>query len=200
MLKLSCNHPNIIIILKLGVRNGGVMENEIDISAEGLEKGIVRDGQTLVAWDSIQTCVSNCPIFSVCNHKTKEHNKCNLQIQYLQNLTNTIFTTYRYCSPEVMFKIGMHLVPLYSQLCRQKIVEKAVIELAYEDAKGVTRIHPIYKEIRETLKVITLIWKEMGFSPNVDPNLPKPGRPGFGDPNHYENISANSDNKRNVIR
>lgn len=174
---------------------------DINISNDSMNKGLVREGHELMAWDCIQTCHQRCPIHSICTYKNTTSSKCALQINYLENLTKTIFKTYRYCNDEIMFKIGMHLVPLYSQLCRQKIVEKAVEELAYEDNKGVTRIHPIYKEIRETLKVITVIWKEMGFTPEMGTNLPVPkGRPGFGNPDHYEEISKNADNKRDLIR
>ena len=178
------------------------MENEtaIDISLDSMNKGLVRENHPLMAWDCITECEESCPIHSKCTYKKTPHTKCALQITYLENLTTTIFNTYRYCSEEVMFKIGMQIVPLYSMLCRQKIVEKSVMNLAYEDAKGVTRIHPIYKEIRETLKTIAGIWKEVGFVGSVDPALPLVGRPGFGDPNHYKNISQGADNKRNLIR
>jgi hypothetical protein len=126
-------------------------------------------------------------------------------MEYLQAFTDMIFTTYRYLDASDTFKIGMQLIPLYSQLCRQKIVEKSVLRLAYQDAKGVTRIHPIYKEMRETMKTISCLWKDMGFMATPDPKLPGgeskvAGRSGFGDPNHYTEISKNADNKRNLIR
>lgn len=176
----------------------------IDMCNSSMVKGEVRDGKNLVAWDCIQDCrPDSCPIGSQCMYKASE--KCGVQVQYLQALTDTLFTTYRYLSEEMLFKIGMHLVPLYSQLCRQKIVEKSVGSLCYEDAKGVTRIHPIYKEIRETMKVIVVMWKEMGFNgmPNgANPDVPTfmNNRDGFGDPTHYANLVKDADNKRNVIR
>lgn len=173
----------------------------INMTNNSLNKGIVREGKQLIAWDCVQECDhNNCPLSEKCVYRVDEGEKCALQASYLQALTDTIFTTYRYLNEDVLFKIGMHLVPLYSQLCRQKIVEKAVVNLCYEDSKGVTRIHPIYKEIRETMKVITLFWKEIGFSEMVNPDLPAVGRVGFGNINHYNNISQNSDNKRDVIR
>jgi hypothetical protein len=101
---------------------------------------------------------------------------------------------------DILYKVGMQLVPLYSMLCRQKIVEKSVGNIAYEDAKGITRIHPIYKEIRETMKTIAVISKEIGFTNVVDPDLPAVGKDGYGDAGHYERLTQNADNKRDVIR
>lgn len=178
-------------------------ERTIDISSQSLEKGEVRDGKQLVAWDCIQTCNDACPIRNNCTYKTAYGVACELQKSYLESLTDMIFSTYRYLNDDMLFKIGMQLVPMYSQLCRQKIVEKSILSLTYEDNKGVTRIHPIYKEIRETIKTIGCVWKDIGFTPLI-PDVPAgtPGnkRPGFGDPDHYARISQGADNKRDLIR
>lgn len=175
--------------------------NDIDISSDNINKGLVREGKSLIAWDCIQTCdLENCPISETCVYKKNEGDKCKLQVEYLQSLTNMILTTYRYLNDDMLYKVGMQLIPLYSMLCRQKIVEKSVISLAYFDAKGIVRIHPIYKEIRETIKTITVVSKEIGFTDIINPDMPRIGREGFGDVNHYEEISKNADNKRNIIR
>jgi hypothetical protein len=56
------------------------------------------------------------------------------------------------------------------------------------------------------MKTITTIWKDMGFISVPNPSLPavpgdkNTGKTGFGDPNHYTEISKNADNKRNLIR
>lgn len=179
----------------------------ITIGGQSLQKGELRDGKQLVAWDCVQECDPLvCPIGNNCTYvSNKGDAKCQLQIEYIQSFINTVFGTYRYMGEDDMYKVGMHLVPLYSQLCRQKIVEKSVKSLCYEDAKGRVCIHPIYKEMRETMKVISMQWKDIGISAAIDPNLPNPnqfvgGRAGFGDPNHYTNITAGAEIKRNVIR
>jgi hypothetical protein len=187
----------------------------INIGSQELRKGEIREGKQLVAWDCVQDCVPDvCPIGRKCLYaerslSRKGGGRCALQVEYLQAFVDMIFTTYRYLDDGDTYKVGMMLVPLYSQLCRQKIVEKGVEQLAYEDAKGVTRIHPIYKEMRETMKTITTVWKEMGFKVPVNPSLPAGALPtgnsvykhgGFGDPTHYATISQGADNKRNLIR
>lgn len=182
-------------------------EPSIDINAGTLAKGEFREGKQLVAWDCIQECRDRCPIYHLgCAYKAVSK-PCGLQTDYINNLTNTIAKTYRYLNDDMLFKVGMQLVPLYSQLCRQKIVEKSVLSLTYEDNKGVTRIHPIYKEIRETIKCITVVWREIGFTPIIPDPLNQAmggrqgaGASGFGDPNHYRTITQNADNKRDIIR
>jgi hypothetical protein len=175
------------------------------ISNASLNKGLVREDKQLVAWDCIQDCVpERCPIGTRCTYKHHSDPKCAVQTEYLQTFVDTIFRTYRYMDEAEMYKIGMHLVPLYSQLCRLKIVELGVGAVTYEDLRGVTKIHPIFKEIRDTLRVISSLWRDIGFTGPNAPALPGDvfagGREGFGDPGHYARISQDSDNKRNVIR
>lgn len=180
----------------------------VTLGDQSLQKGEVREGQQLIAWDCIQDCVPhNCPIGNNCVYSALSTSdpscKCSLQKQYLQSFVDMIFSTYRYMDEGDMFRVGMHLVPLYSQLCRQKILEKSVDSISYVDNKGNIRIHPIYRELRETMKTITSIWKDMGFQNVANPRLPDSGivkNNGFGDPNHYERLLQHADNKRGITR
>jgi len=175
----------------------------IDISNSSMQKGLVREGKSLIAWDCIQEChTEDCPIRNACLFKplpTDEVKKCNVQIQYLNALTDMVFTTYRYLNDDVLYKIGMHIIPLYSMLCRQKIVEKSLINITFLDNKGNIKMHPIYKEIRETMRIISDMWKSVGVLSMPDPEAGT-GRVGFGDNGHYAKISENSDNKKGIIR
>jgi hypothetical protein len=177
----------------------------IDISCSSMTKGTVREGMELKSWDCIQDCNKDqCPIGHSCIYSASSSPKCALQTEYLQSFVDIIFRTYKYIDEADMFKIGMHLVPLYSQLCRMKIAEKGVTAVTYEDLRGKTCIHPIFKEMRDTMKTISMLWKDLGFTEVLNPALPDGsgiyGRGGFGDPNHYAMISADSTSKRNVIR
>lgn len=178
---------------------------QIDITSNTLQKGQIREGQQLVAWDCVPDCdIDACPLGNTCTYQHKS-NKCALQTEYLQSFIDMTLRTYRSISEDDMFKIGMHIIPLYSNLCRMKIVEKGLREVTYIDAKGNPKVHPVFKEIREIIKVITSLWKDMGFLKIPNPNLPNPtafvgGREGFGDPNHYASLTQDATNKRNVIR
>lgn len=182
--------------------------SNVNIANNTLQKGEVREGKQLVAWDCIQDCVpERCPIGTKCVYAPQSASSglCALQQQYLQSFVDVVFSTYRYIDDGDMYKIGMLLVPLYSQLCKQKILEKSLGYICYEDLKGKVNVHPIYKEMRETMKTITAVWREMGFTAGPNPELPREAligksNNGFGDPDHYKNITQNAENKRNVIR
>lgn len=174
-----------------------------------LEKGTIRDGHKLFAWDAIQECRSNdCCVASKCSYLKK--GKCGLQVHYLKTLTNTICSTYKYLDDMQYFKIGMQIIPLYSHLLRLKLLEMSITDVVYENAKGIKFIHPVYKEIRQTLSTIHLMWKDLEMNPLL-PDVPSPANPedpGIGDtgdvmngdPNYYAKLSEGNVLKRRKIR
>ncbi|MGD9700588.1 hypothetical protein [Acinetobacter sp.] len=179
-----------------------------NIGNQSIRKGIVRDNIPLVAWDCIQDCVPDrCHIGQSCEYAHISHSnkgtggKCALQTEYIQSFISTVLKTYKYLDESDMFKVGMHLVPLYSQLCRQKIVEKAVGDIMQLDHRGNMKVHPIYREIRDTIRVISGLWRDMGITSCMNPSLPSSTpKEGFGDPTHYAKLIAGAENKRNVVR
>ena len=179
-----------------------------NIGSQSLRKGQVRDGIQIVAWDSIQDCVPDrCPIGHECEYASKSHSanggggKCALQTEYVSSFIAIVLRTYKYLDEADMFKVGMHLVPLYSQLCRQKLVERSLGDIMQVDNRGNSRVHPIYREIRDTLRTISSLWKDMGVTGTILPEVPEyKAREGFGDPSHYARLVAGAENKRNVVR
>lgn len=176
--------------------------------SKSLHKGEVREGVQLVSWDCIQECdPERCPIGLKCLHATQSFGKqCMLQVDYINELTTTILDQFPDIAVDDMYRFGMHLVPLYSNLCRMKIVEWSLRDIMVEDSRGNLKIHPIYAEIRNTIKTITSVWRDMGFlrPPGIGgPSVPGEsafGRNnGYGDPNHYARISQQED-KHDVIR
>lgn len=176
-----------------------------NIGSTTICKGEVREGVQLVAWDCIQDCdPAMCPLGQDCDFVGKSHSansKCALQTEYIQSFIDVVLKTFKYLDESDLYKVGMHLVPLYSQLCRHKILEKSVGQVAYIDHKGCPKIHPVYKEIRETIRIISGLWKDMGVTSMPDPTLPRVAdNKGFGDPNHYARLIEGAENKRNVTR
>ncbi len=174
-----------------------------------LEKGFIREGHKLFAWDAVQECQKeNCVVASRCNYLRV--GKCGLQVSYLKTLTDTICSTYKYLDDIQYFKIGMQIIPLYSHLLRLKLLEMSITDIVYTNAKGIKFIHPVYKEIRQTLSTIHLMWKDLEINPGI-PSIPNPSsseeetmledtRLLNGDPTYYQKLTESNSSKRRKIR
>jgi hypothetical protein len=169
-----------------------------------LDKGLVRENVTMFAWDGVQECdADTCPVSNLCNYIKK--GKCAVQMSYLKALYGAILGTYKYLDEAMLFKIGMQIIPLYVQLVKMQMVELSLESPTYTTDKGAVLPHPIYKEIRETLKTIHIMWKDLdlAFSFNSKPKLSGSTGTGdleHGDPTYYKRISEEETNHVGVIR
>ncbi len=141
------------------------MSSEIQLRNLGdtsLDKGVI-NGKQIIAWDAIGNCKGNdCLVYDRCSFLKK--GKCGVQMNYVQTITRTVMDRYRYLDEMALMKIGLHIVPLYSQLCKMKILEMALEDIDIVDDRGRVVIHPVYKSIRETLAVITMMWRDLDIS------------------------------------
>lgn len=173
-----------------------------------LNKGEVRKGVTLFAWDGVQDCnPERCPVLNKCTYQ--KEGKCQVQTQYLDNLYQAITTTYKYLDQVMLFKIGTQIIPLYAHLMKLKIVELSLTSPMTVTSKGGLVIHPVYKEIREVLKTIAVMWKDLDLtfetSLNPDPTgsaTPAQGKRDFekGDPTYVKRMSERQISRKGVIR
>ena len=126
-------------------------------------KGVTDDGLQLVIWDYVERCRNKkCPISDKCTYGRT--GKCMVQVKYL----NAVFAPLQEIietvgDPIMMQMIGLHLVPLYHQLVKMKMVEMTVKDPVLDDAKGGKRTHPVYKEMRDIMKSIMMHWKDSGL-------------------------------------
>lgn len=144
-----------------------------------VERGKTRNQQVrLYSWDAINDCqAENCVAYQFCRYDKK--GKCTIQANYLRAFSDVMFTNFAASFTEGDFYyIGMHMMPLYKTLCKLKIEELAVTRVINVDEKGVRRVNPVYKEIRETIKLINSLWKSMGMTKGP---APIPGDPDFPD-------------------
>lgn len=193
------------------------MENEkelIDPSKIGdfnLEKGALRENVQMFAWDGIRECSEDCPMYDDCSYPHK--GKCAVQMQYVGALYKAILGTYKWLDEAMLFKIGMEVIPLYVHLSKLQITELSLTTPVVESKKGVG-IHPVYKEIRETLKTIQMLWKGMdlafsfaeksklkGIMNGVSENT-KDKEPDYekGDPDFHKKLSEKGPSRKGVIR
>jgi len=155
----------------------------------GVMKGKTEDGEvSLYSWDVVSECIrEDCPAFLNCPYQ--KEGRCHAQVQYLKSVVAIVFANYDEITEPQLYRVGMHLVPLYKTLCRLKLEEIGTTSVAYTDSKGNRKINPIFKEIRETIKVIELAWKTIGLDRIMEESTPDP----FGDEkegNYYEEMAG----------
>lgn len=186
-----------------------------------LDKGLARKDTNMYAWDSIPMCnPTTCPVAEQCNYLTpgKAPGKCSVQVAYLDALYECIFTSYPYLDNVALFKIGMQVVPLYLHLAKMQLFEMSLGEatdpMVFHTEKGEPKIHPIYKEIRETMKAIHVMWQDLdltlAFNGKANPKGEGTGAPGEvtktagdpvkGNPGFYDQLTKADAPKRGIIR
>lgn len=167
-----------------------------------LDKGNVRKDVKLFAWDAIRDCSpDDCPVSSKC--KYIKRGKCAVLSLYLKALYEAILSNYKTLDSVSLFKVGMQIVPLYLQLAKMQLLEMSLTSPVYVSDKGTVMSHPVYREIRDTMKTITIMWKDLDLTftflgkPEVDLDSDKSTA---GDPNFYDNIVNSGKSQKGVIR
>jgi diadenosine tetraphosphate (Ap4A) HIT family hydrolase len=157
-------------------------------------RGTGRSGNSLWSWDALQECsAEGCPASPSCQYlrKAQERNeemeKCRVMANYLKSVSTTILGNYENQMDEgQLFRVGMHIIPLYRNLIKMKIEDIGVRRVVNVDERGKMSINPLYKEIREYIKLIEQMWKSVGISGVM---VSPPGDEGFHpDDNYYEEM------------
>ena len=174
-----------------------------DIGAVKLEKGTwncssdTEKSFYLIAWDFAFKCrYEDCGLFERCTYvkhwtmrredlgKQGRTDKCRMQQRYMKSIIYAFVEKMRSAKKseqESVIKLGFHLLPLYAQLFKFKLLEIDNDELLMRTARGDSKINPIYKEIREIIKTITTVWKDIGSSTRMKMNIRDVGDSAFID-------------------
>jgi len=124
-----------------------------------------KDSVGITEFYAINECLlERCPIFMYCRH-LKIERQCQIQVKYLRSITDIVLSDVKIeeLSPIQKMKIGFHLQPLYRALCRLKMEELSLRRPTQLTNTGTRAMHPVYREIRETIKVITTVLKDLGI-------------------------------------
>lgn len=168
-----------------------------------IRKGVDEEGYATYTWDVSSPCThEDCPAYSKCHYEPRvgEDGECKVLKSYLRSAAVVLYESNKEMTAAQRYQIGMHILPMYRILCRMKIEEIGVERVSYRDDKGIFRVNPLYKEIRETIKAIDAIWKSIGVKaseqPSTQPDL------GFAGNNYYDAMekSAFADSKVTPIR
>jgi hypothetical protein len=155
----------------------------------------------IFSWDFVGKCKrEECGIFERCNYaggmniNTSEYNKlgdiCWTQKRYVDHVFNTlIFENKDRMTPEQSVHLGLFIMPLFGHLIRFKIAEAGNDDTMVTTYKGARVVNPIYKEIRETVKVLTFAMVKLG----LDGTGLEEDTEDFvnGDPSYYERMYGN---------
>jgi len=128
----------------------------------------------MYSWDAIQECMDeDCPADKYCDYQRT--GKCTAMQKFLKACSSSLmFRSDTELDQDAVFRIGTELVPLYGQLMRFWIEELGVRSDVVYASRGKKNVHPIFKEIRETIKLIGITRQKIGVS-GGDSDALKPG-------------------------
>lgn len=152
------------------------------------------DDLNFPVWNAIQNCEGqNCISATICPYSLSGHTKCKVMLKYLIQMEQMIYQNFgNDLEHHELYRVGMHLIPLYKQLARLKIYEMSLStrDMAEETKGGTTKMHSIFKEIRECVRSIDATWREIGIGKpqrKEDPDIPL--KPAVG---YYEQMEKDA--------
>lgn len=127
--------------------------------------GNVKKNVPFILWESVPKCSTDCCIVNICPEYTADSVKCPVQITYIRKVYGW-FVDLIAKRPDTdavkMAGIGLRLMPLYGQLIKLKIVEMGLGHgITMTGARGTTAIHPVFREIRDTMMAISKVQQEL---------------------------------------
>jgi len=170
--------------IKLGQAHG-VKLGKMDI-VKGVKHGMVN-----YAWDVVQKCQGvDCPACMVCPYieVLTVEDECKVMKRYMRSVSLVMYEAQsKNITAAQRYQIGMHIIPLYKTLCKMKIAELGVRDVMQVTSRGTMQVNPIYKEMREIIKVIDQVWKSIGVGASklgdIKPDFAPKGQTGG---NYYD--------------
>jgi hypothetical protein len=117
----------------------------------------------LVYWNAVQKCnPESCGCQELCSGQDIGK-PCKVLSSYMGGVFDVMINAFPgEFSEDIVYRIGMHLVPLYKILCRLKMQEFSEQEVFVSSRLG-RNINPIFEEIRKTIMAIEGVWKNLGY-------------------------------------
>ncbi|MFZ3046507.1 MAG: hypothetical protein WA151_11375 [Desulfatirhabdiaceae bacterium] len=137
-----------------------------------IQKGNLEGGLQVNLWDAVRTCKgTECRLAYKCKYaeskrelRDVEHLPCRIERKYLVQVLDPFLQLIDIVKdPFLMNWVGMHLIPMYVDLCQLKMEKLKVDNITYTDKKGEKKIDPIYDEVRKAHREILSACKTMGI-------------------------------------
>lgn len=160
--------------------------------------GLLSSERILLKWDAVKDCIGKeCAAVSSCSYVQK--GKCSTMRAYMKGVSRAIYNDYEgILNDKELMHIGLHLLPLYKILCQMKIEEMGVHRIVTTTEHGTMVANPIYREIRETMKLINMEWKMIDLMAPTMGGIKFPHQQGRkakmidinkGDPEYYDTMT-----------
>jgi len=132
-----------------------------DIGDMTIYKGKLGDVQ-LIMWDALPDCVEECPIYTTCPYASMQRRrlKCEMRRRYLESVMGSLEKGVQKKDEMSSLTIGLLTAPLFNHLISFKIFAHSLQHSVMSGRK----VHPIYKEIRATIKEINGLLKDLGLT------------------------------------
>jgi len=159
------------------------------------------DKKKVMTWDSVPQCkAEDCTSHKDCyfykGNYSRNLTRCQVMSNYLRGVYLILVTNYDLSEPDLL-RVGLHLLPLYKNLCRLQIEEHGIRELIRPNKAGNLSVHPLYDQIRNYILAIDRLWGSMAFdkyyrgAKGKKGSLKMPDVNGIinGDPDYYEGLN-----------
>ena len=129
-----------------------------------INRGTLKGEINLYSWDYIDACdPERCPLKNICKYGSDI--KCTVMGQYMKSVSEVIINNfYESLDEPVLYRMGIHLMPLYRQLFKMKFSEIMIKQAMELNDKSGWKVNPVYREIREIIKTIEWMWNRLGLT------------------------------------
>lgn len=126
------------------------------------------NGLEVVYMTYVRKCSElECPLSKFCPYEAFKHTKCKLEWDFLTHR----FTNYidqkngvgNLLNQEQLDMIGSVLMDLWSQWITLWKTRVGLTAATYRDSKGILKMHPVFKELREVAKSIDTVIDSIGL-------------------------------------
>ena len=159
------------------------------LGSMNIMKGSDSKGEVTYSWDVVQKCrFEQCPAATHCHYISEltEGDDCRIMKKYMRAASLVLYAAQSEMTSIQRYQVGMHIIPLYKTLCKMKIEEVGIVDAVTLTSRGTMQVNPIYKEMREIIKVIDQVWKSIGLRGGAV-EAPKFGE---GQTNYYDAMEA----------
>jgi hypothetical protein len=138
--------------------------------------GKVWDGAVIEAMDLVPICqCEDCKLVH-CAHRGKNKD-CGVVKNYIYDIISLYRWGADYADNLAHQRLGMMVLPLWAQLARLLIEQYTIESLMVESVQGSRKVHPVFKEIRETISAISRLEVQYNIIPKNNGDGRNPSGP-----------------------